>query len=115
MVILIVMVAGLCGKSFGPLSTPRKVWINTTAQGTIDRWLMLHDDVSRNLVQVGEVSTMSPECYLLAMMGLILGVIGVALAIEGRAFSWSSVLGISLIFLTLLSNAIIGDLLRLSP
>ncbi len=100
-VVATVAVMGLLGEPFGTLSEPRTFWANKLATGFIDRWLSVLDDQTHVplLVKSGRIYVPSPQCELLAVVGLAISGLRLALALRQREFSWSSALGPALILL----------------
>jgi hypothetical protein len=116
-VMVMVTLTGFLGISFASLSASHQVWVEAKPTR-----LEYHLDPQTNkmvsepaLVAWGRICLPSAECAWAAVMGLALGLMGIALSSRRREFSWSSAIGITLILLMLVTANVTVFVLRLGP
>ena len=109
-VMLVVTLMGLSGKSFRPWSEPRDVMVETGKWAGRFDWRTNTYVSEPELVSAGKIFVPSAECDALAFLGFILGVIGIAVSLQRRKFSWLSAIGVTLMILVMVIVVACGTL-----
>jgi hypothetical protein len=108
-------VRSLYGRSFYPLTEQRQVMVEASPgrfNGRVDQQTK-NRSTGPVLVSAGTVFVPSRKCIMLALVGFMLGVTGVATSWQLKKFSWLSAVGFTLNLVTMLTVIASGTLAQL--